>query len=201
MMDENQTLSSQIMDDLNQYPILKTMISCIIENTILIEKLQNILSLLKFNPLVRSHIKSNLNFQVPFPMNNQKMDPNQMIFPNQMMLPNQMMNPNLMMNPNQTMLPNQKFFESQSNENEYINVTFRTNSDKGKNSQITIQCSINEKVSDLIEKYRNETGDRDNSKKFIYDARALNPSLTLLEAGMQNNSNVFVVVIKGVKGG
>ena len=44
MMDENQTLSSQIMNDLNQYPILKTMISYIIENTILIEKMLNILS-------------------------------------------------------------------------------------------------------------------------------------------------------------
>ena len=44
MMDENQRLSSQIMDDLNQYPILKTMISYIIENTILIEKMLNILS-------------------------------------------------------------------------------------------------------------------------------------------------------------
>ena len=192
MMDENQTLSSQIMNDLNQYPILKTMISCIIDNTILIEKMLNILSLLKFNPLVRNHIKSNLNFQVPFPMFPMH---NQMMAPNQMMFPNQMMNPNLMVN------PNQKFFENQSNENLYINVTFRPSSDEEKNLPITIQCNINGSVSDLIEKYRAISGDKDTSRKFIYDARVLNPSLTLKEEGILNNSNVFVVVTKGVKGG
>jgi len=60
MMDENQMLSFQIMNELNQNPILKSMISFLIDNTILIEKMVNILSLLKNNPLVRKDIKSNL---------------------------------------------------------------------------------------------------------------------------------------------
>jgi len=59
-MDENQMLSFQIMNELNQNPILKSMISFLIDNTILIEKMVNILSLLKNNPLVRKDIKSNL---------------------------------------------------------------------------------------------------------------------------------------------
>ena len=79
-MDENQMLSSQIMNDLNQYPILKNMISYLIENVILIEKMINILSLLKNNPLVRNLIKSNLNIQVPYPMNYSLMNSNQMMF-------------------------------------------------------------------------------------------------------------------------
>ena len=53
MMDENQMLSFQIMNELNQNPILKSMISFLIDDTILIEKMVNILSLLKNNPLVR----------------------------------------------------------------------------------------------------------------------------------------------------
>ena len=67
--------------------------------------------------------------------------------------------------------------------------------------KISIQCNINEKVSDLIEKYRNETGDRDLTEKFVYMAKVLNPAITLREAGMENNSSVFVVVTKGLAGG
>ena len=211
MMDENQMLSSQIMNDLNQYPILKSMVSSLIENLALIEKMLNILSLIKNNPLVRNNIKSNLNVEVPYPMNYPMIDPNQMMFPNQMMNPIQMMNQNQMMNPNQMMFPNQtmnqnqmmnpnqNFNQNQVNESGGIYVTFR---DSGENKKpISFNCSFNDKVSDLIEKYRAESGDRDETKKFIYNAKALHPSITLSQAGVSNNSNIFVVVTKGVKGG
>ena len=187
MMDENQMISSQIMNDLNQYPILKSMVSSLIENLVLIEKMLNILSLLKNNPLVRNYIKSNLNFEVPYPMNYSMKGPNQMMFPNQTMNQNQMMN------------QNQNFSQNQVNESDGINVTFRRSGENKK--PITIKCRINEKVSDLIEKYRAESGDRDETKKFIYNAKALHPSLTLSEAGIENKSNIFVVVTKGIKGG
>ena len=184
---ENKMLTFRIINDLNQDPILKSMIGYLIDNTILIEKMLNILTVLKNNPLVRKDIKLNLCMQL---MSQLEMAPNHMMNSNQMMFPNQMMNSNQMLN------------QSQPNESEYITVTFRQ-AIEGSNKTIptTIQCNINEKVSDIIEKYRNETGDRDLTKKFIYEARALNPSLTLLEAGMENNSSVFVIVTKGVKGG
>ena len=187
MMDENQMISSQIMNDLNQYPKLKSMVCSLIENLILIEKMLNILSILKNNPLVRNNIKSNLNVEVPYPMNYSMMDPSQKMFPSQTMNQNQMMN------------PNQNFNQNQVNESGGIYVTFR---DSGENKKpIIIQCRINEKVSDIIEKYRAESGDRDKNKKFIYNAKALHPSLTLSEAGIENKSNIFVVVIHEVKGG
>ena len=187
MMDENQMLSSQIMNDLNQYPILKSMVSSLIENLALIEKMLNILSLLKNNPLVRNYIKSNLNLEVPYPMNYSMIDQNQMMLPNQTMNQNQMMN------------PNQNFNQNQVNESDGIYVTFR---DSGENKKpISFNCSFNDKVSDLIEKYRAESGDRDETKKFIYNAKALHPSLTLSQAGITNNSNIFVVVTSGIKGG
>ena len=174
MMDENQILSSQIMNDLNQYPILKSMVSSLIENLFLIEKMLNILSLLKNNPLVRNYIKSNLNFQVPYPMNYSMIDQNQMMLPNQTMNQNQMMN------------PNQNFNQNQVNENDGIYVIFRASGANENKKLISFNCSFNDKVSDLIEKYRAESGDRDETKKFIYNAKALHPSLTLSQAGITN---------------
>jgi len=65
---------------------------------------------------------------------------------------------------------------------------------------VTVQCNPEEKVSDIIEKYRNKANDYDDSKKFIFNAKNLNPSLSLVEAGIKNNSNIFVCRIKGIKG-
>lgn len=58
-----------------------------------------------------------------------------------------------------------------------------------------------EKVSDLIEKYRNITNNHDPKLKFIYNFQLLNPSLTLAEAGISNNSNIFVIINHNIKGG
>ena len=57
-----------------------------------------------------------------------------------------------------------------------------------------------EKVATLIERYRNKAGDRDQTKKFIFNDKNLNPSLSLAEAGIAHNSNIFVVTTKGVHG-
>ena len=64
---------------------------------------------------------------------------------------------------------------------------------------IYIECNSKDKVSDIIEKYRNKANDYDDSKKFIFNARNLNPSLSLVEAGIKNNSNIFVCRSKGIK--
>ena len=57
-----------------------------------------------------------------------------------------------------------------------ICVFFRNNSANGKNSApIMIQCQPNEKVSSLIEKYRNKTNDRDLTEKFSFNAKTLDP--------------------------
>ena len=63
-----------------------------------------------------------------------------------------------------------------------------------------IQCTPNDKVSDIIEKYRNKANDRDDTKKFIFNAKNLNTSLSVAEAGITNNANIFVVATKGIKG-
>ena len=82
-----------------------------------------------------------------------------------------------------------------------ISVIFRASGATGQASApIMVQCMSDEKVSEVIEKYRNKSGDRDPTKKFIFNAKNLAPSLTVAEAGITNNANIFVVATKGIKG-
>ena len=82
-----------------------------------------------------------------------------------------------------------------------ISVIFRTSGQNApQRPPISIQCMPNEKVSTLIERYRNKADDHDQTKKFIFNAKNLNPSLTLSAAGIAHNSNIFVVTTKGVQG-
>ena len=55
-------------------------------------------------------------------------------------------------------------------------------------------------VREIIEKYRNKSGDRDPTKKFVFNAKNLSPSLTCAEAGITKKSNIFVVTTKSVRG-
>ena len=82
-----------------------------------------------------------------------------------------------------------------------ISIIFKASATNGPTGlPITVQCTQDEKVSSAIDKYRNKSGDKDNTKKFIFNAKSLNPTLTLAEAGITNNANIFVVATKGVKG-
>jgi len=48
-----------------------------------------------------------------------------------------------------------------------------------------------EKVSELIKKYRAKARDNDASKKFTFNAKALNESFSVAEAGLANNIIFF----------
>ena len=82
-----------------------------------------------------------------------------------------------------------------------FSVIFRASGATGQaGAPIMVQCMPNDKVSDVIEKYRNKANDRDDTKKFIFNAKNLNASLSVAEAGLTNNANIFVVTTQGVKG-
>ena len=74
----------------------------------------------------------------------------------------------------------------------------------GQNEQagapIMVQCMPDDKVSSVIDKYRNKSGDKDPTKKFIFNAKNLVTSLSVSEAGITHNANIFVVATKGIKG-
>ena len=94
----------------------------------------------------------------------------------------------------------QKNFEDNSSFNCLeFKVIFRVS---GQNEwPVMVQCMPDERVSEIIEKYRNKSGDYDLSKKFIYNAKALHPSLNMAEAGLIEGANIFVVSPHGLRGG
>ncbi len=75
-----------------------------------------------------------------------------------------------------------------------LNVIFITASEAtGKASAtIMVQCMPDDKVSDVIKKYRNWVNDRDPSIKFIFNDKNLSPSLSVYESDITNNANIFV---------
>ena len=55
-----------------------------------------------------------------------------------------------------------------------------------------LKCTYDDKVSDIIEKYRNKSGDKEK-RLFIFNAKYLNPDLTVVEAGITHNSDIYVI--------
>ena len=60
-------------------------------------------------------------------------------------------------------------------------------------TKTTIPCKLNDKVSDIIEKYKNATSDKSKNLKFIYNAKKLNEDLLVSEAGLVDGSVIFVI--------
>ena len=95
----------------------------------------------------------------------------------------------------------QNNFNSERNNTQInqINVYFRQHN-FGERRIISVRCEKNEKVSSLIEKYRNLSGDFDDDRKFIFKAKNLQPNLTVAEAGITNNENIFIINTRLIKG-
>ena len=86
-------------------------------------------------------------------------------------------------------------------ENSRITVSFRVPPwIENHKPTIMIQCRPKDKVLEIIEKNREENNDYSEERKFIYNAKVLEPSLTLEESGINNFSNIFVTTASGVKG-
>ena len=77
-----------------------------------------------------------------------------------------------------------------------INLFFRQTGKYSHKKPIMIQCTPVMNVSEIIQLYREKYGDYDEYKTFIYNAKELNSSLTVAEAGLINNANIFVATFK-----
>ena len=93
--------------------------------------------------------------------------------------------------------------ELMQNTSEEITIIFRVSSFFGlKNNVISIQCELNQKVSEVIFKFRMKSGIIFNEgEKYIFNAKNLNGDFTLEESGLWNNCNVFVIKTKGIASG
>ena len=112
---------------------------------------------------------------------------------------NAAMNMNMMNMNNMNNLNNQGYNSPPQNNNGGINVYFRAGQN-GENGSIMVQCTLEERVSEVIKRYGTKAMEDTNKKKFIFNAKALVPSLTVAEAGLQEGANIFVVNTAGVKG-
>ena len=132
---------------------------------------------------------------------------NQMGMNNNMNFFNPMMNPNFVNNNNQfqqliqqqLMQMQQMMQQPQINQQikDKITVKFRNSRDQ----PISVRCSLNDSVSDIIKKYRKYSLDNIPNERFIFNAKVLSPSLTVGEAGLTNNCSIYVVETNGVRGG
>ena len=147
------------------------------------------------NPMGTGMMNPGMNMNMNMNMMNQNMMNN---MGNSGMM-NAAMNMNMMNMNNMNNLNNQGYNNPPPANNGGINVFFRAGQN-GENGSIMIQCTLEEKVSDVIKRYGTKSMEDTNKKKFIFNAKALVPTLTVAEAGLQEGANIFVVNTAGVKG-
>ena len=145
--------------------------------------MMNQMAMNNFNPMMNQNYAINNN-------NLQQLMQQQLMQMQQMMQQQQMQ---------QEMLMNQqnKNIQKEKEISTIINVFFR----KGKDKRYFVQCHFNEKIANVIKKYRNMTNDFTDTEKFIFNAKALNPSITVAEAGLYNKATIFVPETEGIRGG
>ena len=72
-----------------------------------------------------------------------------------------------------------------------INLIFINNNS---NKRINISCSLDEKISNVINKYKIKSGDNSSSNVFfIFNAKKLNPELSVSQSGLNHMSNIWVI--------
>ena len=145
--------------------------------------MMNQMAMNNFNPMMNQNYAINNN-------NLQQLMQQQLMQMQQMMQQQQMQQEMLMNQQNENIQKEKEISTS-------ISVIFRN----GRDNNCIVQCRFNEIISDVIGRYRNMASDFSDTEKFIFNAKALNPGITVAEAGLDNNSNIFVVETKGIRGG
>lgn len=104
---------------------------------------------------------------------------------------------------NEINIDNNNFLSNKSDflDKDFISVLFRAQFNGKSSAPIMIQCSVNDKILEVVQNYRNKSCDLDSSKKFVYNGKALdlNNNKTIKELKIVNNANIFVVSTKDVK--
>ena len=81
-----------------------------------------------------------------------------------------------------------------------LNIFFIVRRRQSDDDQFAVQIQADQLVSELIKRYRSKSGDYVEKKKFIFNAKALNPTLTCAEAGLTDHSIVQVIDTRDLQG-
>ena len=148
------------------------------------------------NPLVMQQIMNTMNYLMQQNMIQQNII-------NQLMTQQNISNQNVSQVFNlQQLQNNMNIFQPQAEAPNNITVRFEGQARGGRPPPpINIQCNLNDKVSTLLQAYRKKTKDYDPEIKFIFNSKRLHESITLDEAGINNNSLIFVLNGKNLTGG
>ena len=151
------------------------------------------------NPMMNQMDMNQMNSQMINNSMNSQMGMNNQMNLNQMDMINSPMN-SMMGQMDMNQMNSMMINNSMNSQKGGISLLFRPSGISDKRSQPIIQCCKDEKVSDVIQRYRVKFCDNEPTKKFIFNAKALNLNLTVAEVGLVNNANIFVVSTKGIKG-
>ena len=99
----------------------------------------------------------------------------------------------------------EKFYNSilnsiNNNNNKIISLHIKRHDDE-LNDLISISCNINQFVYEIIDKYRTESGDNGQSLEFAYNAKILDPDLTLSDQGIIYPSIIHAINPQKIEGG
>ena len=72
-----------------------------------------------------------------------------------------------------------------------FNIIFRRDKETGK--PLLVKVNEDEKVSEIIQRYREKYRDFEQNLKFIFNAKELNTFLSVAEHGLSENANIFIV--------
>ena len=140
----------------------------------------------------------NNNLTINNNSNNIGMDMMQLNMCNMMMFQNMMNSYQIIPQSNNQQM--QEILDGNENsDKDYLYLRFIKIGD-GRNDKIYIQCSYNEKVSDVIERYRQKSGDY-SSTKFYFNSKKLFSNLTVLEAGLNNYAVIYAQTTGNISGG
>ena len=107
---------------------------------------------------------------------------------------------NFMQEQQQNFANNQNNASTNSN---FITIRFKLQLGGVQGNEFAIHCTLNDKVSEVISRFRTKAQDVEDIKheKYIFNAKRLNETLTVAEAGMTNNSIIYVINDRDLEGG
>ena len=166
----------------------------------------NSMNLNNMNQMVNMNSMNNMNQMIQQSMMGQQMIQQQLMQQRQIlqqqMFQNQMLSQQIMsQRMNQSIQQNSQNIINQSlQESNILNILFKVKGYANNTQLIKIQSRNDELVYDLIEKFKETTGDYEEKNKFIYNAKLLNPDLTCFEQGLTNGAIIQVINTRDVNG-
>ena len=102
----------------------------------------------------------------------------------------------------QQLINNNNIIKPNPQNSNYVNIFFKLQKLNGPDVKpFSVQCSLNDKVSTVIQKFRTKAQDYDvQHEKFIFNGKRLNETLTVAESGLEDNMIVFVINDRDLEG-